>query len=84
MNQTIYTIHKYIDGSLEPFNDGSHLIYINGSAQDDGTEIWKLIHDLRCTNADEMFREASEKTAKEIAKCSGLTLKKVQALASTL
>ena len=104
------------------------MIYINGSAEDDGTEIWKLIHDLRCSKADEMyfprlaarvkflkedeegvkimsdyFEELQNKaieqeketiavqfiklgklTLEEIAKCSGLTLKKVQMLASTL
>lgn len=109
-------------------NDGSHIIYINGSAKDDGTEICKLIHDLRCTKADEMyfprlaarvkflkedeegitmvsdyFEELQKKaveqekesiaiqllrlgklTLEEIAKCSGLTLKKVQILSSTM
>ena len=136
LNQTIYTIHKYVDRSMKPFNDGSHLIYINGSAEDDGTEIWKLVHDLRSTKADEMyfprlaarvkflkedeegimtvsnyFEEREAKAVKEaekraanrekeslvlnlinmgkmsledIAKCSGLTLKKVQTLASML
>ena len=53
--KTIYTIHKYIDGDLEAFDDGSHTIYVNGAAKDDGTELWKLIHDLHCTNADEMY-----------------------------
>ena len=55
MKRTIYTIHKYIDGSMKPFDDGSHLIYINGSAKDNVTEVGKLVHDLRCTKADEMF-----------------------------
>ena len=55
LNKTIYTIHRYIDGTSKQFYDGSHVIYVNTSAKDDGTEIWKLIHDLRCTNADEMF-----------------------------
>ena len=53
--QTIYTIHKYIDEVMKPFDDGSHLIYINGAAQDDGSELWKLIHDFHCTNADDMY-----------------------------
>ena len=44
--KTIYTIHKYIDGDPEVFDDGSHTIYINGAAKDDGTDLWKLIHDL--------------------------------------
>ena len=55
LNQTIYTIHKYIDGVMKPFDDGSHLIYINGSAEDDGTEIWKLIHDFHSTKAEDMY-----------------------------
>ena len=135
LNKTIYTIHRYVDEQLEPFNDGSHIIYINGSAEDDGTEIWKLVHDFRCTRADEMYfprlaarvkflkedqegitmvsdyfeeqrakavKAEQKKAAKakedfvlnlislgkltleEIAKCSGLTLKKVQMLANTL
>ena len=138
--KTIYTIHKYIDDDLEAFNDGSHTIYINGAAKDDGTELCKLIHDLHCTNADDMYfprlsarvkylkedeegmatvnnyfeelqaqavmeaekkaEKRAEKKAKEslvlnlielgkltleeIAKCSGLTLKRVQVLAKTL
>lgn len=55
LKRTIYTIHKYIDEVMKPFDDGSHLIYINGSAEDDGSEIWKLIHDFHCTKAEEMY-----------------------------
>ena len=51
----IYVIHKYIDGMLIPFDDGSHIIYINASTEDDGSELWKLVHDLRCANPDEMY-----------------------------
>ena len=53
--KTIYTIHKYIDEDLEAFDDGSHIIYVNGATKDDGTDLWKLIHDLHCTNAGEMY-----------------------------
>lgn len=140
LNQAIYTIHKYIDGSLKRFDDGAHVIYINGSAENDGTEIWKLIHDLRSTEPEDMYlpklservrflkegeegvnamsnyfderqakavEKAVEKAAiatekktkenmalslielgkltlEEIARCSGLTLKRVQILAKTL
>lgn len=151
LNQAIYTIHKYIDGSLKRFDDGAHVIYINGSAENDGTEIWKLIHDLRSTEPEDMYlpklservrflkegeegvnamsnyfderqakavekavkkavtkaveeatnaaekkeKESKEKTVlslielgkltlEEIAKCTGLTLRRVQALAKTL
>ena len=55
LGRAIYTIHKYIDEVLEPFDDGSHTIYINCSVEDDGSEIWKLIHDLQCLNAEDMY-----------------------------
>ena len=144
LGKAMYTIHRYIDEQLTPFDDGSHIIYINASAKDDGTEIWKLIHDFRCTEPEKMFfprlaarvkffkedeegvdvmtnyfeerqakavekavKKAEQKAAKEaakeaaesfvlnllnigkltmeeIAKCSGLTLRKVQTLAKTL
>lgn len=28
---------------------------MNCSAEDDGSEVWKLIHDMTCKNPDEMF-----------------------------
>ena len=57
LGRTVYVIHKYIEAGDEllPFDDGTHLIYVNGSAKDDGTELWKLIHDLQCPDADEMY-----------------------------
>lgn len=55
LRRLIYTIHKYIDGDLLPFDDGSHIIYINGAAEDDGTELWKLVHDLKCADPAKMF-----------------------------
>ena len=56
LGRTAYVIHKYIEaeGELLPFDDGTHLIYVNGAAKDDGTDIWKLIHDLQCPDASEM------------------------------
>ncbi|MBQ3376660.1 MAG: hypothetical protein IJG62_00150 [Synergistaceae bacterium] len=51
----IYTMHRYIDGDLQPFDDGSHIIYVNASAKDDGSQLWKLIHDLQCPDPDKMF-----------------------------
>jgi hypothetical protein len=36
------------------FNDGSHIIYVNGSYKGDDA-IGKLVHDFRCSNADDMY-----------------------------
>ncbi len=55
LGKSIYTVHKYIDGVMEPFNDGSHTVYVNCSAKDDGSDVWKLIHDLQCKNAEDMY-----------------------------
>ena len=57
LGRTAYVIHKYIeaDDELLPFDDGTHLIYVNCAAKDDGTELWKLIHDLQCKDPDEMY-----------------------------
>ena len=39
-----------------PFNDGSHIIYVNGTYRDD-SDIGKLMHDFNCSNADDMNYE---------------------------
>jgi hypothetical protein len=36
------------------FKDGSHIIYVNGSYKGDDA-IGKLVHDFRCSNADDMY-----------------------------
>lgn len=36
------------------FDDGSHIIFVNGQYTNRNTKIGKLMHDFRCTNADDM------------------------------
>lgn len=48
--------HYMVDGVMKPFNDGSHIIYVNGEYRGED-EIGKLIHDFSCTNPDEMYNE---------------------------
>ena len=36
------------------FGDGEQIIYVNAGVQDD-TELGRLMHDLHCKNADEMY-----------------------------
>lgn len=43
-NRPLYIIERTIDGA-EPFNDGSHIIYVNGQNRDD-TELGKLMRDF--------------------------------------
>ena len=58
-NMPIYELRRqysFADGEIERsaiFEDGSHILYINGENHD-STELGKLMHDFRCTNPDDM------------------------------
>ncbi len=46
----------------QPFEDGAHILYVNGQYRDD-SEIGRLMHDFNCSNADDMYFELlAEKT----------------------
>ena len=46
----------------KPFDDGAHILYVNGEYRDD-SDIGKLMHDFNCTSADDMhFSIRAEKT----------------------
>ncbi|MBE5867076.1 MAG: hypothetical protein E7292_12950, partial [Lachnospiraceae bacterium] len=53
--KALYYIHRKIDGSDAEFIDGSNIIYVNGSYQNDKDPIGKLMHDFHCTDANEMY-----------------------------
>ncbi len=58
----LYTVERQIIETGIPFNDGEHIIYVNGAARNDTTELGKLMHDFFCTDPDDMhFRELAEK-----------------------
>ena len=60
--EPLYQIERQIVNIGEPFNDGEHIIYVNGAARNGTTELSKLMHDFFCTDPDEMhFRELAEK-----------------------
>ena len=63
LNRPIYRIERHIeaDGYL-PFNDGEHIIYVNGSERVSDTALGKLMSDFFCTEADEMnYQELSDR-----------------------
>lgn len=49
----IYHINRIVEETGEKFGDGSHIIYVNGKYSGPD-EIGKLMHDFRCTKAEEM------------------------------
>ncbi|MBP1534770.1 MAG: PD-(D/E)XK nuclease family transposase [Ruminococcus sp.] len=55
--KAVYPIERMNLATGEPFDDGEHILYINGAYenQDDNSDLAKLIHDFRCSKADEML-----------------------------
>ena len=52
--QPVYKIERYISGSGKRFEDGSHILYVNGEYRDE-TPIGKLMHDFSCTDPADMY-----------------------------
>ena len=50
----LYHIGRYIFDTNEKFNDGSHILYVNGAYRDE-TPIGKLMHDFSCTDPANMY-----------------------------
>lgn len=50
----IYHVNRKIEEVGETFKDEAHIIYVNSKRQDD-TELGRLMHDLHCKNAKDMY-----------------------------
>ena len=68
-NQPIYPVERYIAIGEEKvlFNDGSHILYVNGRYRGDD-EIGRLMHDFSCTNPDDMNYEVLARKARYFKK----------------
>ena len=55
--KAVYPIERMNLATGEPFGDGEHILYINGAYENknDNSDLAKLIHDFRCSKADEML-----------------------------
>lgn len=64
-NQPIYSVERYvtIGENKVLFNDGSHILYVNGKYRGND-EIGKLMHDFLCTEPEDMNFEALAKKAR--------------------
>ena len=51
--EPVYPIERINLATGEPFNDGEHILYVNGEYRGD-TDLGKLMHDFGCTDAGEM------------------------------
>ncbi|AOZ96072.1 PD-(D/E)XK nuclease family transposase [Butyrivibrio hungatei] len=60
-NLPIYHVERVIQETGKLFNDGEHIIYVNGAYRAD-TPLGKLVHDFNCTEAKDMFyKELAER-----------------------
>ena len=50
----LYPVERCFLGTGERFEDGSHILYVNGAYRND-TPIGKLMHDFSCTDAADMY-----------------------------
>jgi hypothetical protein len=58
----LYTIDRQITNTGKAFDDGEHIIYVNGVDRDASTELGKLIHDFFCTDPNDMhYKELADK-----------------------
>ena len=58
----LYTIDRRINETDEIFDDGEHIIYVNGEDRYNSTELSKLMHDFFCTDPNDMnFKVLADK-----------------------
>ena len=50
----IYTINRHFEEFDDVFDDGSHIVYVNGSYQGDDA-VGKLMHDFGCKNSKDIY-----------------------------
>lgn len=60
--EPLYQIERRIGDSNKLFDDGEHIIYVNGANKDGATELGRLMHDFFCTDPDDMhYKELADK-----------------------
>ena len=50
----IYTINRHFEETKELFDDGSHIVYVNGNYKGEDT-VGRLMHDFGCKEAKDMY-----------------------------
>ena len=58
--QEVYVYDRTERKSRKLLHDGTHIIYVNGATKSD-SEIGRLVHDLLCSNPDEMHFDILKK-----------------------
>lgn len=68
----MYHINRHIEElSYKQFEDGNHIIYVNGAYKNDESDIGKLMHDFRCTSSIDMFYDVLKKGMRHYKETEG-------------
>ena len=68
---SLYHIDRTIQENGNNFGDGSHIIYVNGSYENDTDPVGRLMHDFRCENAEDMFYQPLAKSVRHFKETQG-------------
>lgn len=66
----IYTVNRYFEEFDAPFNDGSHIVYVNGSYAGEDA-IGKLMHDFGCKESKDIYYSELAKGVKHFKEEEG-------------
>lgn len=66
----IYTVNRYFEEIDAPFNDGSHIVYVNGSYKGEDA-IGKLMHDFGCKESKDIYYSELAKGVKHFKEEEG-------------
>jgi len=56
-NRQIYHIDRFVVETGKSFDDGEHIVYVNGSMKGQDTELGRLMHDFYCTEAKDFIHK---------------------------
>ena len=70
MSLPVYTVTRMIEETNEKYNDGTKIIYVNGTYNGDD-EVGRLVHDLKCTDPSLMYNETLRKRVQYFKESKG-------------
>ena len=59
----IYKVRRTFEDTADAFDDGAHILYVNGECQSDDP-LGRLMHDFFCTNPNDMYSEVLAERAR--------------------
>ena len=70
LDRPLYRIERCVldatdqEGKALLFDDGAHVVVVNGARREEDTDLSRLLHDLGCPNPDEMYFEVLAETVR--------------------